>query len=239
MLVKITTQCHMGCKHCMEDSLPVGANMSEDTFRKACDFIKRNEFMFVLMSGGEPTDHPQFTEFVGISKSHGLKTVVLSNGLFLKDERRDEILNSGADFQIINDPEYYPVKVEPFSHPAIQVFDTKIMAPLSPFGRAVKNGLSIGRSSPMCFNLRSATRHFRDFKEAVLFIRGHGKMCTPSITVEGDIVAGESRFCSKIGTVESSNMELTNRVVGLRCSNCGLVNNLHDFQKKAIGECDG
>lgn len=236
MLVKITTQCNMGCKHCMENALPEGQHMSLETFHKVCDFILRNDFMFMLISGGEPTEHPQFEELIKIALTTGLKTVVLSNGLFLTTENRDAFLSLGADFQIINDPEYYPIKVEPFNHPRIQVFDTKIMAPLSPFGRALKNNLKIGRSSPMCFNLRSAARHFRDFKEAVLLIRSRGKMCTPSIRVDGSIVAGESRFCTRIGTVESTNLELTNSVIEMKCSNCGLVNNLSDLHKGAIGE---
>lgn len=236
MLVKITTKCRMCCSHCMEEAGPDGIHMSEDVFRRALDFIARNNFVFLMMSGGEPTEHPQFVDFVRMAQAAKIELIVLSNGMFLNDGHRDEYLSLGAKFQIINDPDYYPIRVEPVEHPNIAVFDTKIMAPVSPFGRAKKNGIDGGRMSPLCFNLRSATRHLRDFRNAVLFLRMRGKMCIPSVTVDGDVVAGESRFCAKVGTVESSNIELTNRTAELRCSMCGLVNNLTAEQKVAIGE---
>lgn len=220
----------------MEDAGPDGTHMSEDTFRKTIDFILRNNFVFLLMSGGEPTEHPQFMDFVRMAQQVGTEIIVLSNGMFLHNGHRDEYLSLGVKFQIINDPVYYPIRVEPMEHPNILVFDTKIMAPVSPLGRAKKNGIVSGRMSPLCFNLRSVTRRLRDFRNAVQFLRLDNKMCTPSVTTEGDVVAGESRFCSKIGTVESSNLELTNRIAELKCSKCGLVNNLSPEYKAAIGE---
>lgn len=234
MLVKITTVCRMCCSHCMEDAGPEGQHMTAEIFEKVIDFITRNNFVFLMISGGEPTEHPEFADFVKMARSAKLETIVLSNGMFLNNVHRDEYLSLGVKYQIINDPKYYPTKIDPVSHPNISVFDTKIMAPISPFGRALN--MKAGRINPLCFNLRSATRQLRDFRDAVHFLRLNGKMCIPSITVEGDIVAGESRFCSKIGTVESSNIELTNRVVDLKCSKCGLVNNLDHRHRTAIGE---
>ena len=40
----------------------------------------------------------------------------------------------------------------------------------------------------------------------------------------------------RIGTVDSSNEELTRGLVEMRCNRCGLVDNLTPEQKRAIGE---
>lgn len=240
MLVKITDRCTMQCTHCMEDARPEGADMSMETFIKVVDFIEKNDFAFIMLSGGEPTDHPQFCEFVRLAKdrlgNEPMRILVLSNGLFWRDEeRRNEYMALGVQFQVINDPRYYPTKVDRIEHPNV-LYDDKIMAPLSPFGRAKANGFEAGRLSPLCFNLRSAARNFRDFRNAVMFLRQKGKMCIPSIITDGSIVAGESKFCHKIGTVGSSNLELTNRLVQMRCNACGLVDNLTPELRAAIGE---
>jgi hypothetical protein len=68
-----------------------------------------------------------------------------------------------------------------------------------------------------------------------MHLRGMGKMCTPSVKVNGDIVAGESSFCCKIGTVDDSNLRLTNNVCGMKCNACGLEDGLRPEYRKAIG----
>jgi len=219
----------------MENARPEGKDMSMETFVKVVDFIDRNGFFFILISGGEPTDHPLFCDFVNLAKAK-LKVIVLSNGLFWRDEkRRDQYMALDVQFQVINDSRYYPIKVDRIDHPNV-LYDDKIMAPLTPIGRAKTSGFVAGRMSPLCFNLRSAVRSIRDFHDAVLFLRQKGKMCIPSIIVDGSIVAGESQFCHKIGTVESSNVELTNRLAQMRCNACGLADNLTPELRAMIGE---
>jgi hypothetical protein len=214
--------------------------MSMEMFIKTLDFIDKNGFVFIMLSGGEPTDHPQFCEFVKLAKDRlgdePMKVLVLSNGLFWADEKRREMyLALKVAFQIINDARYYPQKVARIDHPHV-LYDDKIMAPLTPLGRAKKNGLEAGRISPLCFNFRSAVRQVRDFREAVLILRQNGKMCSPSVTEDGSIVAGECCSCHKIGTVESRNIELTNQAVQMKCNACGLADNLTPELRAHIGE---
>jgi hypothetical protein len=105
---------------------------------------------------------------------------------------------------------------------------------MSPFGRAVKNGLKSERQSPSCFNLRSAARTLKDLSKAIITLRMSGKMCTPSIDVQGNVLAGESRFCHKIGTVESSNEEILQNLLIMECNKCGLEDNLSPILKDII-----
>jgi hypothetical protein len=224
----------MGCTHCMEDALPDGEDMTVPTFFKVKAFIERTyqTVKIALISGGEPTSHPYLLDFIQILD--GWHIIVLSNGLFFQEDNdfAERLLNTGATVQIYNDARYYPLKVEPPKHPNI-VFGDKINL-MSPFGRAVKNGLESTRQSPLCFNLRSSARTLNNFSEAVLSLRLSGKMCSPSIDVHGNVLAGESRFCHKIGTVESSEEELLENLLTMKCNKCGLEDNLQPMLKQVI-----
>ena len=234
MLLKITTKCHMGCSHCMEDALPDGEDMSIQTFLKAKDFIEKVylSLKVVMISGGEPTEHPMLMDFIQLL--NGYYIIVMSNGLVFSEnpELARRLLDSDITLQIYNDSRYYPKKVTPFDHPKI-VFGGKINL-MSPFGRAVKNGLQSTRQSPLCFNLRSSARTLKNFSEAVLSLRMSGKMCSPSIDIHGNVLAGESRFCHKIGTVESSEEELLENLLSMECNKCGLEDNLQPMLKNII-----
>ena len=51
-------------------------------------------------------------------------------------------------------------------------------------------------------------------------------MCTPSINVDGSVVAGEAPSCYKIGDIKSTNEELTQNLNNMKCGKCGLYKNL-------------
>lgn len=224
----------MGCSHCMEDALPDGEDMSIQTFLKARDFIEKTYLTLkvAMISGGEPTGHPMLLDMIQIL--NGWYVIVLSNGLLFSEnpELARRLLEMDITLQIYNDPRYYPIKVTPFEHPKI-VFGNEINL-MSPFGRAVKNGFKSTRQSPLCFNLRSSARTLKNFSEAVLSLRLSGKMCSPSIDVHGNVLAGESRFCHKIGTVESSEEELLENLLSMKCNKCGLEDNLQSMLKNVI-----
>jgi len=242
MLIKITNQCSMGCTHCMEDALPVGDHMSMETFLKAKAFIERiyGSIRIVMLTGGEPTENPLLMDFIG--ELSGWHVTVMSNGLFLTENTNLARKLLGSDIishiQIYNDTRYYPRKVDPINHPKI-IFGDKINL-MSPFGRALKNGFENERQSPPCFNLRSSARTLRDFSEAVLSLRMSGKMCSPSIDIDGGIVAGECYSCFKLGTVESPDGELLEKLLNMKCNKCGLEDNLPNVLKNIInGKGDG
>lgn len=236
MLVKITTQCSMGCSHCMEDALLKGDHMSMPNFLKVIAFIERiyKSIKIIMISGGEPTENPLLMDFIKILK--GWHVIIMSNGLFLQDksdqELSDALLASNIVLQIYNDDRYYPIKVKPIDHPKI-IFGDRINL-MSPIGRAKANKIKSDRQSPLCFNLRSSARTLKNFSEAVIALRISGKMCTPSIDVFGNVLAGESRFCHKIGTIESSNEELLQSLLTVECNKCGLEDNLSPILKDVI-----
>ena len=218
----------------MINATPDGEHMEVNMFAKVLDWINRHNFLMIFISGGEPTDHPNFFEMAEMAKQSGLLPAILSNGMFLEDvEKRDKILSLGITVQITNDDRFYPKRIPKFEHPLL-TYEHHIRM-VTPLGRAKTNDLPTDRASPLCFNLRSITRSFRNFSRSVLYLRLSEKMCTPSINVDGSISAGETSLCHRIGTVDSTDEEIVQNILAMKCNRCGLENNLSPLHKAAIG----
>lgn len=237
MLVRITQRCQMQCPHCMVDATPQGAHMSLDTFGHVLDFIRRGGLPIILISGGEPTENPYLMSFLRLTQTFNITPFLLTNGEWLHQwspQRRDALLDAVWRVQVTNDPVFYPQHVEPFDHEKVY-WETQLRQ-VSPHGRAVTNKLRTNRRAPECFNLRSLVRTMGTFQAARMVLVARGLMCTPSINIDGSISAGEAPECFKIGHVtdDEATIELNLRV--MKCEQCGMVGNLEQNQKRAIGE---
>jgi hypothetical protein len=256
MLIKVTNQCGMGCSHCMEESTPKpGQHMTPEIFEKALLMTRRVEGAawalgippLILLSGGECSEHPDIVKVIEAVIAQGLVPLLITNGMWLGNpELREAILVPGRTIfvQVTNDSRFYPTVPPKFDDERVMYVDK--LTHLIPLGRALrKKGLAdMGlplKNAPSSFNLRSATRKFGSIEGAVAMLRARSAMgqsgqCIPSVSHEGHVMAGESRSCFKIGTVDSSNEELTQALINMQCNNCGLVDNLTQEQKRAIGE---
>lgn len=228
MLVRLTNYCKMGCSHCLSDANQNGKHMDIDTFKSVLKFTKKYDNM-IFLSGGEPTNNPYLFDFIELILNENINKkfiLIMSNGLFLNDNNyTKQLLSYGIDLQITNDSRYYPKKINKIKHQLLTYVDK--IEPVSPFGRALKNNIPITQKYPSCFNLRSLVYSFNSFEKAINTLRYKAyKFCTPSINVDESINAGESPSCSKIGTIESSNEEITNNIQSLSCNKCGLFKNL-------------
>ena len=241
MLVRITHKCTMGCTHCMVNATPEGEQMPFDTFLQCVKFALKIGAPMMFLTGGEPTQHPQLVAMLEAVKIKGLLPLLTSNGLFLSEmtlKEQDDILSRVHSIQITNDPRFYPRRVKPPANPNSKLFYYENnLRVISPFGRAVTNGLECTRLSPMCFNLRSAGRHFENLRHVLGFLWRENKFCTPAVNIDGTIVAGEAPSCHPIGTVWDELETIGANIRVMTCGKCGLVNNLTDEQKRAIGEC--
>ena len=226
MLVRITNRCQMSCGHCMVDAQPDGEHMTENVFRAAIEFSKM-EAPVLMLSGGEPSEHPDIVHFLDLAKEAGFDCVLLTNGMhfFENPELAKEIEERVLLTQVTNDPRYYP-KALPGRLPNGGTVD--VLNALAPFGRARSGGLACTQEAPSCFNLRSATRHFGDVRRALAMLRLRGRMCLPSIDVDGIVAV--------LGTVRSSAQDITQALVSLQCGRCGLNKNLSPEELRAIGE---
>jgi hypothetical protein len=236
MLVRVTNACRMGCSHCLVDATPSGEHMVMETYLKVLDFICENDFKIIMISGGEPTENPDILQMIDKAKEAHLIVLLLSNGMFADNkEFTDEIIKRDILVQVTNDVRYYPKRVKEINHPKFS-YEHHLRA-LSPHGRAANNPeFKSTRIGPECFNLRSIAHRFGDFTRAVLTLRSMNKMCTPSININGDIVAGETNSCFIFGNVINSPEQLTENLIKMRCNKCGLLDGLSIQHKLAVGE---
>lgn len=261
MLVKVTNDCAMGCSHCMESSLPAkGTHMSMPLFHKTLDFIRRIEILartrigynMVLLSGGEPTDNPDLPQMIEETYKAGFAPTIITHGLWLGDtEKVAQILRPewpDLQVQVTSDLRFYPTDIRTLKVTEAVLTDPRLrfvetLTRMLPLGR-YKSGRQTDvadRTLPTSFNVRAITWQTRDIRDTIYTLRknvmsgGLSGHCAPSITHEGDLVAGESRACWKIGTVESSSSEVTDNVLAMgECNRCGLEGKLDNEKRKML-----
>lgn len=234
MLLKITNVCHMGCIHCLDNCKPEGVYMSLEQIDKNIEFIKKLQSKVIIVSGGEPTEHPYFFEIVEQIKKHFNKRAILiaSNGMFLFDEKkRYRIQKLDVSVQITNDKRYYPKEI-PFIKHKNFIYETHIRT-LKPQGRA--KTLCCTKTSPDCYNLRSLVIHNElNLKSAINLLELKGYFCKPVINANGTISIGESVECTTIGKLGDTIETLEKNIRAMRCNNCGLMNQLSSMHLDAI-----
>jgi hypothetical protein len=257
MLLKTTQKCGRGCSHCMEASTPAGEHMEWSIFLRALELTKRVERLawetgcmpIILLSGGECTEHPDIVKMIEEVIRQGLLPVLISNGMWLDNPKlKAAILRPEWPqlwVQVTYDSRFYPDPPPP-RHDDPRLFYVPALSRLVTLGRAArkKNFDAKGLqplAAPGSFNLRSATRNLGSFEKAVALQRqraaqGKSGHCSPSISNNGDIVAGETNFCWKIGNVDSTNDELTKNVLAMgSCNRCGLEEGLSQLHRRALG----
>lgn len=80
----------MGCPHCMSACTKQGEDFDKDNIMEFVNFFKVMGFKALTISGGEPTEHPDFLDIVNtlVWKCVPVATTIVSNGSFLEDERK-------------------------------------------------------------------------------------------------------------------------------------------------------
>lgn len=226
----------------IDASGPDGDHMSLDVFKQTVDFIEACNVKVLTISGGEPFEHPNIDTILKacaeLHKRTGTVVTVCSNGLFALDEEKFELAERcGLVIQVTNDKRYYGRDLWLIKHKfdrPLMCFEDRIRI-IVPCRRTRENKITATRMSPMCFNLRSAVRQL-GFEKGIVVLEANGKYCTPSVNIDGSVVAGEADTCSRIGDVYMKPGDITEPVLLMRCSRCGLRNNLSSFHKAVIGE---
>jgi hypothetical protein len=241
MLLRITNRCHGGCSHCMIDgSGPEGEHMPMDTFERALGLVDRLGVKVLLVSGGEPFEHPDVFRMADMLKTFALENILFvsfaSNGHFaLDEEKMESVRRTGIGVQVTCDPRFYPRILLAERFPGNQFTFEDSIRTIFPCRRTRAAGLVPNRTSPNCFNIRSATRSV-GFLKAQTILAVQGRVCCPSINIDGTVVAGETDTCHPIGTVDSSITEIEEALRNMHCKRCGLVDNLQPMYMEAIGE---
>jgi len=245
MLIRLTNKCRMGCKHCMIDAAsPDGEHMDKEVFFEAIEFALKIGSKVVVISGGEPFEHPSFFSLMGdlaFFKNHRkfrqTMFVVTSNGMFWDDQNKVvQAERMSIPIQVTNDPRYYPQKIDldKFSNMTDVTVEDHIRS-IFPCRRTREAGIEASCKAPKCFNLRSATRQI-GLRNAVAMLQLKGKFCTPAVNIDGSIVVGEADTCTKIGMVTDDLSLIEENIKNVKCNRCGLRKSLSPMHLEAIGE---
>jgi hypothetical protein len=223
LLLKITNKCKMNCSHCGENSNINGEHMTNETFENALKFIKRTKTMVVIITGGEPTEHPNFIEMVSEIQKNTKIAILCSNGMFLENEEiTNKIKKLKVNVQITNDSRYYPSRIKKINIDNFKYEDT--LRSISPFGRAIVNSIPSTTTVPCCFNFVTNYIRSGSLEQTLYGLTVAGKFCTPSINVDGTILAGEFNPCYSFGYVTDDNTTLYNNICKFNCNKCNLFN---------------
>lgn len=252
MLLSITEKCCMGCSHCLDDARSDSENfITEEMFKYALDFNFKYD-KTLMITGGEPTEHPQFWHFLDIIAErlqYNQVVTVMTNGMYLSDKdipKVDELKNKCEGkilFQVSSIKPYYPIHIDldqKIFRRKDDFFIVRKIERLEEIGRAAEHQNWIFTAkAPSCFNIRSITRTQHDFRKSVSLLRSLEKFCTPQIAYDGSIKVGESMLCPAVAHIEDSEEQIAEKISKFTCSyaNCHkLLDKLPPECKMAIGE---
>lgn len=246
MLLHITDKCSLGCPHCLGDYKPDGEHMSSEVFKDAIDFIiKTNPIIHVTVTGGEPTEHPDFVEFMDILISALKKKTdnvpkmitITTNGFWCLEHPDDarKIINTGTEiikvnFQVSTDKRYYPIPLDtnnPLWKENGFVLCEDCVTHIYPQGRALSNKIPYQSKAPRCFNFRSFMKtvepksgFMNKLEMATMGLLMKGYTCTPSIGIHGEIIPGESRLCPPAASIYDDMDTIEQKLTNFRCHKC-------------------
>ena len=84
--IEITSRCNERCIHCYIPHETKNKSIEPKLYYSVIDQCKEMGVMTIIISGGEPTLHPNFCEFVKYAKDLDFNVVILSNMTLLSDE---------------------------------------------------------------------------------------------------------------------------------------------------------
>ena len=251
MVIKITEKCSMHCLHCFNRADENGAHMSLQTLKSVVDKINELPIHLLLVSGGEPTEHPDFMGVMKYLAKHlrrpdRIPVILATNGVYLEDhlEVAQQLHNLFPHFtiQVTNDPRFYPSPIDEskalYHHKYVTVCN-EILS-IVPQGRAADNCIPSDRVASSCVNFRSFIHQLPEHKiETVIStLESRGKYCTPTIGIDGMFRAGESSLCPPFASAEDSNVTISQKLLAFRCNQCaeaGLNRNIPQVLKDMIG----
>ena len=248
MMIKITEKCSMGCSHCMNNATSNGKHMNFEIFQNVIKFQKKYGGPFCIITGGEPTEHPQFEYFLryALEKLENCFITVTTNGVWMQDhfdyiKWMNSVYGVRLMFQVCNDKRYYPTVID-WNNPVFEfnnVITCDKVEHIYPQGRALSNGLEWESKCSKCFNIRAITKQclIKDLGTIIGMLGVRQKFCTPHIAIDGSIKLGESDLCPPCSHIDKKHSEIIKDILNFKCNGCNHINcNLEEKYKKLIGE---
>lgn len=227
MLIQITNKCYEGCEHCMQCSNPDGKHMDELTFKNALRFARFLKTEAIIISGGEPTLHPDFFRFCQYLDQYisDYKLVmgfcITSNGSWFPKMTEDieELakLKNYIGMQVYTNPKWYKSNSYIMEHrdeisriPKVMV-DTTDIRSMQDLGRAKTSEKAMRevKSNP---HFMSCLNGHLIFKQMSIQTKMAGMglvtgvQCKPMVDYKGNVHLSESCCCPSFGNVNEDFM---------------------------------
>lgn len=252
MLIMLTSRCHMECPHCMQDARPDGLHMTGVVFGQVLDFCREAQPWVVSVTGGEPTEHPQWCEMARqLLALPSVKTItVLTNGAWIEDQKERlkmaRLIRDGkgaVKVQVYSHPKYYQDHEWTVAHEqqfrsigCLPNFTDPIF--MQDLGRARRNcGEKVAGSTyvPSCINSHLFAVQARSLPHFLTMAAQAGKFCRPLIDPEGGIHMSESWLCPQVAHVSDGAAEAFRKMQRSRpCRGCRLYKNFETLHPREM-----
>lgn len=252
MLIQITNRCHMDCPHCMQEAGPEGRHMTGETIDQVMDFCREAKPMVVNVTGGEPTEHPEWHSITKrlLAVPGVMLLCILTNGAWIED--RQERLKMArliresrgrVKVQVYSNPKYYQDHEWTVEHE--QQFRSIGITPdfnspifMQDLGRARQNCQEEVRQSdhvPSCINSHLLARQSRSMRNFFERCVGAAKFCRPLIDPSGNVHMSESWLCPSVGHVSEGVEAVFRKMQASRpCGGCRLYKNFTELHPEAV-----
>lgn len=251
----------MSCPHCMQNAVPDGKLMSEETFDAVLRFLRDVNLRFVIVSGGEPTEHPMFLDFCRRLDRNGVSFTVCSNGMWIGDDAKtrdvEEVskLPSYNFMQVYTNRKWYRLHEETVAK--IRANDSKLydlgvkfidsdILNMQPLGRAKDCPQAMAEVerhsySVSCLNSHLAAAQTASAEAFFKALETNMVFCKPVIDCDGDIHMSESCQCPSYGNVVADTVsDIWSKIrFSKPCGRCSLYKRLQSDRFTAVREILG
>lgn len=229
MLFQITNTCNMGCPHCLDKATGEPMHMEMSTFDKAVGFALHSRSHVVLVSGGEPSLHPSFTEIMTRCCRTFDVVGLVTNGEWLSDKGKEDALVSlmkrfsSLSIQITSVEEFY--RRHRLTLGLADAFVSRLKADgitdrvsvctgplhLKALGRAAESVALTERAmkskgTMSCFSSSLVAAQL-PYLKTIESLEARGKFCHPLVDWRGMVHWSESWLCPSFGDVTMDSFE--------------------------------
>lgn len=252
MLLDITNSCHMGCPHCLQCATPEPQHMALETVERAYEFALKAKVTCIGISGGEPTENPDWSRIVRKFASGFLSVSFITNGAWLFDQTKtEEMISLLKEFKNIGiqissfrglykDHEKTCEAVEMFKkmlkknglkHRLYFENDIKVLHMLS-LGRAKEHDEYLQQSAAdtanttSCFSSAFAALQCQKLSDVIDALEHRGKACHPLVDWKGNLHWSESWLCPSFANIHEPYKDIERKALAWNpCGQCA------DYQK--------
>jgi len=94
VIINLTSKCNLRCRHCFGDyGLSKGRELSLNEWKRVIDDLAKNNIFYINLTGGEPTQYPDFRKLLEYINKKGLLITLTTNGIF-PEETLNEIISN-------------------------------------------------------------------------------------------------------------------------------------------------